>query len=199
MTPWTAAQTHVHGVSDAIQPFHPPSPLLLLPSIFPSISVFCNESAHCSRWSNGGVSASASVLPMNPQGWLPLGLTGWFSLQSKGLSRVFSSTTVRKHQFFRAQPSLRSHPHICKRDFRRNHSWKAVRNQAELLLLTLCHWKSHTWNHFCRMEIFVLAFRANDQRPPKLGANWIFDCCRTVSSRWPEALQRCTDGSQSWR
>ena len=53
-----------------------------------------------------GVSASASVLPMNTQGWSPLGWTGWISLQSKGLSRVFSSTTVQKHQFFGAQLSF---------------------------------------------------------------------------------------------
>ena len=53
-----------------------------------------------------GVSASASVLPMNIQDWFPLGLTGWISLQSKGLSRVFSNTTVQKHQFFSAQLSL---------------------------------------------------------------------------------------------
>ena len=53
-----------------------------------------------------GVSASTSVLPINTQGWSPLGWTGWISLQSKGLSRVFSSTTVQKHQFFSAQLSL---------------------------------------------------------------------------------------------
>ena len=52
------------------------------------------------------VSASASVLPVNIQDWFPLGLTGWISLQSKGQSRVFSNTTVRKHQFFSPQPSL---------------------------------------------------------------------------------------------
>ena len=55
-----------------------------------------------------GVSASASVLPMNTQDWSPLGWTGWISLQSKGLSRVFSNTTVQKHQFFGAQFSLES-------------------------------------------------------------------------------------------
>ena len=59
-----------------------------------------------------GVSASASVLPMNIQDWSPLGWTGWISLQSKRLSRVFSSTTVRKHQFFSAQLSLWSDSHI---------------------------------------------------------------------------------------
>ena len=74
-------QTHVHWVGDAIQPSHPlltPSPLSI---IFPSIRVFSNE----------------SVLPKNIQGWFPLGLTGLLSLLSKGLSRVFSSTTNWKH------------------------------------------------------------------------------------------------------
>ena len=81
-------------------------PLLLLPSIFPSIRVFSNESALHIRWPNIGFPASASVLPMNTQDWSPLGWTGWISLQSKGLSRVFSNTTVQKHQFFCTQPSL---------------------------------------------------------------------------------------------
>ena len=59
-----------------------------------------------------GVSALASVLPMNTQDWSPLGWTGWISLQSKGLSRVFSNTTVQKHQFFGTQLSLWSNSHI---------------------------------------------------------------------------------------
>jgi len=59
-----------------------------------------------------GVLASVSVLPMNIQDWFPLGLTGWISLQFKGLSRIFSNTTVQKHQFFGAQPSLWSNSHI---------------------------------------------------------------------------------------
>ena len=59
-----------------------------------------------------GVSASASVLPINPQDWSPLERTGWISLQFKGLSRVFSNTTVQKHQFFGAQPSSHSNSHI---------------------------------------------------------------------------------------
>ena len=59
-----------------------------------------------------GVSASTSVLPMNTQDWSPLGWTGWISLQSKGLSRLFSNTTVQKHQFFGAQPSSQSNSHI---------------------------------------------------------------------------------------
>ena len=68
-------------------------------------------------FASGGQStgASASVLPMNMQGWFPIGLTGWIFLQSKGLSRVFSSTTVQKHQFFGAQLSLWSNSHIFKR------------------------------------------------------------------------------------
>ena len=66
-------------------------PLLLQPLTFPSIRVFSNESVLLIRWSKYKVSASASVLPMNIQDWFPLGLTGWISLQSKGLSRVFST------------------------------------------------------------------------------------------------------------
>ena len=61
-----------------------------------------------------GVSASVSVLPMNTQDWSPLGWTGWISLQSKGLSRVFSNTTVQKHQFFDVQLSSQSNSHIHK-------------------------------------------------------------------------------------
>ena len=59
-----------------------------------------------------GVSASAPVLPMNTQDWFPLGLTGWISSQSKGLSRVFSNTTVQKHKFFGIQLSLESNSHV---------------------------------------------------------------------------------------
>ena len=61
---------------------------------------------------NIGVSALASVLPVNTQDWSPLKWTGWSSLQSKGLSRVFCNTTVQKHQFFSAQPSSQSNSHI---------------------------------------------------------------------------------------
>ena len=81
-------------------------PLLLLPSIFPSSRVFSNVSALCIRWPSIGVSASTSVFPMNTQDWSSLGWTDWNSLQSKGLSRVFSKTTVQKHQFFSTQLSL---------------------------------------------------------------------------------------------
>ena len=67
----------------------------------PSIRVFSKESVLCIRWPNIGASASASVLPMNIQDLFPLGWTGWISLQFKWLSRVFSSTIVKKHPFFR--------------------------------------------------------------------------------------------------
>ena len=84
----------------------------LLPSIFPSIRVFSNESVLRIRWPSIGASASASVLPVNIQDWFPVGLTGWISFQSKELSRFFSNTIVQKHQFFGAQLSLRSNSHI---------------------------------------------------------------------------------------
>ena len=85
-------------------------PLLLLPSIFPSIRVFSNESTLPSGGQSTGALASASVFPMNIYGWFPL---DWLdSLESKGLSRVFPSITIWKHQFFGAQPSLKSNSHI---------------------------------------------------------------------------------------
>ena len=87
-------------------------PLPLLPSIFPSIRVFSNKSPLHIRWPKDW-SFSFNISPTNEhQGWFPLGWTGWISLQSKGLSRVFSSTTVQKHQFFGAQPSSQSNSHI---------------------------------------------------------------------------------------
>ena len=79
-------------------------PLVLLPSIFPSIRVFSSESALHIRWPEYW--SLASVLPMDIQGRFPLGLTGLISLQSQGLSGVFSNTTVEKHQFFGTEPSL---------------------------------------------------------------------------------------------
>ena len=81
-------------------------------SVFPSIRVFSSESVLCTRQPSIGVSASVSVLPMTLQDWLPLQLTGQISLQSKGLTRVFSKTTVQKHQFFGTQLSSQSNSQI---------------------------------------------------------------------------------------
>ena len=86
--------------------------LLLLPPIPPSIWVFSNESIFTWSGQSTGVSASASLPPKKSQGWSPSEWTGWISMQSKGLSRVFSNTTVQKHQFFGAQPSSQSNSHI---------------------------------------------------------------------------------------
>ena len=98
------AQTHVHW---SVMPSNH-----LPPSIFPSIRVFSNDSVFHIRWLNIGVSASASVLPTNTKDWFPWGWTDWISLQFKGLSWVFSNTTVQKHQFFGVQLSLWFNPHI---------------------------------------------------------------------------------------
>ena len=105
-------QTHVHWVGDAIQPSHP----LLSPSPTFNLSqhqgLFKMSQISASGGQSFGVSASTSVLPMNTQDSSPLGWTGWISLQSKGLSIVFSNTTVQKHQFFSAQLSSQSNSHI---------------------------------------------------------------------------------------
>ena len=79
---------------------------------FPVSGSFPMSQFFTSGGQSTGVSASASILPMNIQDWFPLGWTGWISLQSKGLSRVFSNTTVQKHQFFSAQLSLWSNSRI---------------------------------------------------------------------------------------
>ena len=127
VTPWTAAhqaslpftisQSFLKLkciVSDAIEPScpllppSPPTPNLsfLASGSFPMSWLFASGGQSI------GASTSASVLPMNIQDWSSLGLTGWIPLQSKGLSRIFSNTTVQKHQFFSAQLSLRSNSHI---------------------------------------------------------------------------------------
>ena len=79
---------------------------------FPASGSFQMSQFFASDCQSMGVSASASVLPMNIQDWFPLGWTSWISLQFKGLSRVFSNTTVQKHQFFGAQLSSQSNSHI---------------------------------------------------------------------------------------
>ena len=123
-TPWTAAHYTFLSITNSrsllklmsIESVVPSNhlilcrPLLLLSSIFPCIRVFSNESGFTSGSQSTG--ASASVLPMNIQDGFPLGKTDWISLQSKGLSRVFSNTTVQKHQFFGTQFSSQSNSHI---------------------------------------------------------------------------------------
>ena len=106
-------QIHVHRVGDAIQPSHPlssPSPPAPNPSQHQGLFQWVNSSHEVAKVL--GVSALASILPKNTQDWSPLEWTGWISLQSKGLSRVFSNTTVQKHQFFGAQLSSQSNSHI---------------------------------------------------------------------------------------
>ena len=98
-------------------------PFLLLPSIFPTPGSFPTSWLFPSCGQSIGASASASVLPMNIWGWFPLGMTGMISLQSKGLSRVFSNTTVQKHQFFSAQLYLRFNSHV-----------------------QTCYWKNHSFD-----------------------------------------------------
>ena len=105
-------QAHVHRVSDAIQPSHPlssPSPPAPIP---PKSESFPMSQFFTWGGQSTGVSVLASFLPKKSQGWSPSEWTGWISLQSKGLSRVFSNTTVQKHQFFGAQPSSQSNSHI---------------------------------------------------------------------------------------
>ena len=103
-------QTHVHWVGDAIQPSHPlssPSPTFNLSQhqgLFKWVSYFCQVAKV--------LEFQHQSLPMNIEDWSPLGWTDWTTLQFKGLWRVFSNTTVQKHQFFGAKPSSQSNSHI---------------------------------------------------------------------------------------
>ena len=119
-TPWTAACQASLSITNSqsllrltsIESMMPSShlilcrPLLLLPSIFPTSGSFPMSQLFASGGQSTGVSASTSVLSMNTQDWSPLGWITWISLQSKGLLRLFSNTTVQKHQFFGTQLSL---------------------------------------------------------------------------------------------
>ena len=105
-------QTHVHWVGDAIQPSYPvssPSPTAFNLSRHQGLFQWVRSLHQVAKILEA--STSVLILPMNIQAWFPLGLTGFISLQSKGLSRVFSNTTVQKHQFFGAQSSLWSNSH----------------------------------------------------------------------------------------
>ena len=106
-------QTHMHQVSDDILPSHPlssPSAPAPNPSQHQGLFQWVNSSHELAKILE--FSALASVLPMNTQDWSPLGWTGWISLQSKELSRVFSKTTIQKHKFFGTQLSSQSNSHI---------------------------------------------------------------------------------------
>ena len=127
-------QTHVHWVGDAIQPSHPVIPFSSCLQSFPASGSFPTSEFFPSGGQSIGASASASVLPMNIQDWSPLGWTGWISLQSKGFSRVFSRTTVQKHQFFEAQPSLWSNSHVCTWLLEKNHSFDYTLQCAKHIL-----------------------------------------------------------------
>ena len=128
------AQTHVIEsvmLSNHLILCHP----FLLPSVFPSIRVFCNESVLHVRWPKYW-RFSFSISPSNEySGLISLRLTGLISLQCKGLSRVFSSTTVQKHQFFGVQPSLWSNSHIYTRVLEK--PWKYLKYFMEILEIFL--------------------------------------------------------------
>ena len=120
VTPWIAArQASLSITNSVVQPnpcplnwwCHPTIlssvvPFSFCPQSFPASGSFQMSQLFASGGQGTGVSASMSVLAMNTQDWSTLGWTGWISLQSKGLSRVFSNTTIQKHQFFGAQLSL---------------------------------------------------------------------------------------------
>ena len=116
-------QIHVHWVGDAVQPSHPlppPSPFAF--SLSQHHGLFQWVGLFASGGQSIGASTSVTILPMNIQSWFTFGLANLIPLQSSGFSRVFSNTTIQKHQFFSAQPSLWSSSHI--------HTWLLEKNIA---------------------------------------------------------------------
>ena len=123
VTPWTAAHQVYLSITNSWRLLKRMSSKLVMPSnhlvpfssclqSFPASGSFPVNQLFTLGGQGIEASASASILPMNIQDWFPLGLTGLISSQSKGLSRVFSNTTIQQHQFFDAQPSLWSNSHI---------------------------------------------------------------------------------------
>ena len=137
VTPWTAARQASLSPTPRVHPNPCPLsqwchltisssvvPFSSCPQSFPASGSFQISQLSTSGGQSIGASASTSVLPMNTQDWSPLEWTGWIFLWSKGLSRVFSNTTVQKHQFFSAQLSSQSNSHI--------HTWPQGKPQPWL-------------------------------------------------------------------
>ena len=166
------AQVHVCWIGDAIQP---PYPLLLSSSdsIFLSITVFSVSRLLASGGQCTGTLASAWVLPKSIQGWFPLRLTGLIWL-FEGLSRVFSNTTVWKHQFFSAPPSLSSSSHICTWPLERPEPWLDGPLSAGMSLL------------FNTLSRFAIAFliRWWIEQNPRLYSPSCFSLCEAMGSEY---------------
>ena len=173
VTPWTAAHQASLSITNSqsllqlmsIESVTPSKhlilchPFLLLPSIFSSIMVFPKKSTLRICWPKHWSFSSALVFPMNIQDWFPLGLTGLISLQSKGLSRVFSNTTFQKHRFFAVHHSLWASSHI--------HTWLLEKNHHfdyMDLVSTVMSLLSNT------LSKFVLAFL------PRSKCLWLHGC-----------------------
>ena len=134
-------QTHVHQVRDAIQPSHAVVPFSSHLQSFPASGSFLMSQFFTSGGQSIGVSASESVLPMHIQDWFRLEWTSWISLQSQWLSRVFSNSTVQKHQFFGTQLSFiiqLSHPYVTTGKTIALTRWTFVGKVMSLLFVCVC-------------------------------------------------------------
>ena len=149
-----STQTHIPWISDAIQPSHPVIPSSSCLQSFPTSGSFQMSQIFPSGGQSTGVSASASVLPTNIQDWFPLGWTGWISLQSKGLSRVFSNTTVQK--FSSSVFSFLYSP--------TSYLWLLVTYMTTIALIRWTFLSKVMSLHFNMLSRFVIAFLSRNKR-----------------------------------
>ena len=206
VTPWTAAHQaslsfiiscsllKLMSIESVIPPKHLIlcCPLLLLPSIFPSIRIFPKNWLFASGNQSTGASASGSSLPMSIQSWFPLRLTTLISLLSKRLSRVFSSTVVQKHQFFSAQPSLWSNFHIHTWLLEKTQLWLYGPLSAKGCLCFLICYLGLLWLFFPRSKRFFSSMAAvticSDFGAQKNKACHSFHCFPIYLPAWDQML-----------
>ena len=175
-------------------------PILLLPAVFPSIRVFSNESALHIRRPNIGASASASVLPVNIQDWFPLEWTSLISLQSKGLSRVFTNTTIWKHPCCYLLASLS--PSTSQSSFSTWWYWWYYQvsrcPQLKARVSSLSHPQTALWTHLSHPSITFYHFLSSLLLPDRLSSSpaktlrvgSLIPAASTAASRTPKPLHQ---------
>ena len=182
-------------------------PFSFCPQSFPASGSFPMSKFFAPCGQSIGASASASVLPMNIQDWFPLGWNGWISLQSKGLSRIFSNTTVQKHQFFSAQFSLWSNSHIHGEGNDNSHQYSCLENPVDWRAWWAAFYgvaQIRTWLKWFSMHACIGEGNGNPlqysclENPRDRGAWWAAICGVAHSHAWLKQLSSSSSSSHPY-